>query len=288
MRLISRLFLFAILQLYGMGTQFVLLPSTAEELSVGTHSTLSGLFPTNPALYSSLEAHPSLSFNRGAWLGDVTLSRLGYNQSLKNKTFHFGVKYAGISGLEYRDHIPQDNALSEFSSFGLALDAGISVRREYHKFGFSLSYLHMGLYTEHSRGIGMSLGYLYDLRRGFKVGTALKNIGLMTKLVSESPSLPMLLSIGLSKELKFNEYRNTVYGSMEVGQANSTYKYYLGNQFTWNRLSILGGFALSERVTESSIGVGISLNRYKVTYGIKAGSQNLGLPQIVSLMMLIP
>ena len=268
--------------------ELVLLPSSAEELSVGTHSTLSGLFPTNPALYSTSEAHPSLSFNRGVWLGDVTLARLGYNQSLKNKIIHFGVKYSGISNLEYRDHIPQDNALSEFSAFGLALDAGISLSREYHKLGLSLSYLHMGLYTEHSKGLGMSFGYLYELKGGVKIGATLKNIGLMTTLISESPSLPTLLSLGLSKELKFNEYKNTVYGSLEVGKVNSKNKYYLGNQFKWNRLIILGGFALSEEVMESSVGFGLSLNRYKVTYGIKTGTQNLGLPQIVSLMILIP
>ena len=37
--------------LSGMGTQFLVLPSSAEELSMGSHATLPGLFPINPALF---------------------------------------------------------------------------------------------------------------------------------------------------------------------------------------------------------------------------------------------
>ena len=59
--------------LYGMGTQFMVLPSSAEELSIGSHSTLPGLFSINPALFIASENHPDLSINRGVWLDTTRL-----------------------------------------------------------------------------------------------------------------------------------------------------------------------------------------------------------------------
>ena len=84
MRSIFSLLIILSVPLSGMGTQFLVLPSSAEELSMGSHATLPGLFPINPALFSAPEKYPHFSINRGSWLGDVTLSHLGYNQSFDN------------------------------------------------------------------------------------------------------------------------------------------------------------------------------------------------------------
>jgi hypothetical protein len=288
MHSVSKIILTFLVPLYGIGTQFMVLPSSADELSIGSHSTLPGLFPINPALFIASENHPNLSINRGVWLGDVVLAQIGYNQAMEKKIIHVGLKYSGLSDLEFRDDIPRDNALAEFSSFGLALDAGVSITRETHKFGLSLSYIHMGLYTEQSKGMGLNLGYVRTFKRGLTMGLALQNLGKMTKLSAESPALPRRFTTGISKQLQFNEYKNTVYGSLEWNPVTSMSKYYFGNQFRWDRLSILAGFSASDSVIESSLGFGLHLNRYQVTYGIKVGSQNLGLPQIVSLKLTLP
>ena len=80
MRLTFSLLFSAVIQLQGMGAQMLNLPSSADELSMGSHATLSGLFPINPALYRANEKHPYLSLNRGTWIGDVSLSQIGYNR----------------------------------------------------------------------------------------------------------------------------------------------------------------------------------------------------------------
>ncbi|GIS54462.1 hypothetical protein Ct9H90mP29_15040 [bacterium] len=55
MRSIFSLLIILSVPLSGMGTQFLVLPSSAEELSMGSHATLPGLFPINPALFSAPE-----------------------------------------------------------------------------------------------------------------------------------------------------------------------------------------------------------------------------------------
>ena len=288
MHSVFKLFLILLFPLYGLGTQFLILPTHAEELSIGSHPTMSGISSVNPALFSVSLNHPGLSISRGIWLGDVTLTHLGYTQPAKGKTFHFNVKYSGLSDLEFRDAVPVDDALSTFSTYGVSMNGGFSVQREKRKFGISFSYIFMGLYTETTSGFGLNLGYARDIAKGIKLGISIQNLGIMSKLSKEAPSLPTRMIGGVSKKIIFNDYQNTVYCSGEWNQSASTGKFYFGNNFRWDRLSLMGGFSASKNVVESSAGFGINLGQYKITYGIQFGSQNLGTPQILTFQFRLP
>ena len=288
MHSVFKLFLILLFPLYGLGTQFLILPTHAEELSIGSHPTMSGISSVNPALFSVSLNHPGLSISRGIWLGDVTLTHLGYTQPAKGKTFHFNAKYSGLSDLEFRDAVPVDDALSTFSSYGVSMNSGFSVQREKQKFGISFSYIFMGLYTETTSGFGLNLGYARDIVKGMKLGISIQNLGIMSKLSKDAPSLPTRVIGGVSKQIIFNDYRNTVYCSGEWNQSATTGKFYFGNNFRWDRLSLMGGFSASENVVESSAGFGINLGQYEITYGIQFGSQNLGTPQILTFQFQLP
>ena len=288
MHSVFKLFLILLFPLYGLGTQFLVLPTHAEELSIGSHPTMSGISSVNPALFSVSLNHPGLSISRGIWLGDVTLTHLGYTQPAKGKTFHFNAKYSGLSDLEFRDAVPVDDALSTFSSYGVSMNGGFSVQREKQKFGISFSYIFMGLYTETTSGFGLNLGYARDIVKGMKLGISIQNLGIMSKLSKDAPSLPTRVIGGVSKQIIFNDYQNTVYCSGEWNQTATTGKFYFGNNFRWNRLSLMGGFSASENVVESSAGFGVNLGQYEITYGIKFGSQNLGTPQILTFQFRLP
>ena len=288
MHSVFKLFLILLFPLYGLGTQFLILPTDAEELSIGSHPTMSGILSVNPALFSASLNHPGLSISRGIWLGDVTLTHLGYTQPAKGKTFHFNAKYSGLSDLEFRDAVPVDDALSTFSSYGVSMNGGFSVQREKQKFGISFSYIFMGLYTETTSGFGLNLGYARDIAKGMKLGISIQNLGIMSKLSEDAPSLPTRVIGGVSKQIIFDNYRNTVYCSGEWNQSATTGKFHFGNNFRWDRLSLMGGFSASENVVESSAGFGLKLGQYEITYGIQFGSQNLGTPQILTFQFLLP
>ncbi|MBT4369445.1 MAG: hypothetical protein HOD18_02725 [Candidatus Marinimicrobia bacterium] len=288
MHSVFKLFLILLFPLYGLGTQFLILPTDAEELSIGSHPTMSGILSVNPALFSASLNHPGLSISRGIWLGDVTLTHLGYTQPAKGKTFHFNAKYSGLSDLEFRDAVPVDDALATFSSYGVSMNGGFSVQREKQKFGISFSYIFMGLYTETTSGFGLNLGYARDIVKGMKLGISIQNLGIMSKLSEDVPSLPTRMIGGVSKQIIFDNYRNTVYCSGEWNQLATTGKFHFGNNFRWDRISLMGGFSASENVVESSAGFGINLGQYEITYGIQFGSQNLGTPQILTFQFRLP
>ena len=288
MHSVFKLFLILLFPLYGLGTQFLILPTDAEELSIGSHPTMSGILSVNPALFSASLNHSGLSISRGIWLGDVTLTHLGYTQPAKGKIFHFNAKYSGLSDLEFRDAVPVDDALSTFSSYGVSMNGGFSVQREKQKFGISFSYIFMGLYTETTSGFGLNLGYARDIVKGMKLGISIQNLGIMSKLSEDVPSLPTRMIGGVSKQIIFDNYRNTIYCSGEWNQSATTGKFHFGNNFRWDRLSLMGGFSASENVVESSAGFGINLGQYEITYGIQFGSQNLGTPQILTFQFRLP
>ena len=288
MHLIFSFLLAFSIPLSGMGTQFLVLPSSAEELSMGSHATLPGLFSVNPALFSAPKKYPHFSIDRGTWLGDVTLTHLGYNQNSGSRTTHLGIKYSGLTDLEFRQDTPQDDASSRFSAYGLAIDVGASISRENQKFGFSISYINFGLYTESSSGIALNLGYALELKNGVTLGLVGQNIGWMKKLSSSSPSLPVRFSTGLSKLIRSDMFTNNIFGSVEWNSIISAPKIYVGNRFSWNRLDILTGYSTAKEVVESSIGIGLNLNRYHIAYGVRIGSQDLGIPKTLSLRLLLP
>ena len=288
MRLIFSLLFSIAIQLQGMGTQMLNLPSSADELSMGSHATLGGLFPINPALYLANEKHPYLSLNRGNWIGDVSLSQIGYNKIGLDKVFHVGLKYSGLTDLEFRGDAPQDEAPSNFSAYGLVLDAGIGFKRLNQNYGISISYVQFGLYTEQSKGVSIDLGYSIKLKNGYSIGLVAKNLGSMTKLENNSPSLPKRFCSGISKEFQFKNFKNSIFGSVEWNSLVSGGKIHLGNRFRWNRLNLLAGYSASNQVVESSIGIGINFDRYQVIYGTRFGSQDLGFPKLLSIRVLMP
>jgi hypothetical protein len=50
----------------------------------------------------------------------------------------------------------------------------------------------------------------------------------------------------------------------------------------------MSGFSSSKNVVETSGGFGVQISRYQITYGIKFGSQNLGIPQTISFQFQLP
>ena len=272
---------------YGIGSQFLTLPFSSKELSIGSHPTLFEHNPVNPSLYSVYQNRPSIFLNHGVWFGQVGLTQVGYNFKNNNSVTHFGFRYSGINDLEFRDDTPSDRPLSYFSSFGLSLDAGRSFKIGQQRFGLSISYVYYGIFTYESKGIGLNFGYSLDLKNKIKLGGAIQNLGKMTKLQTNEILLPQRIIVGVSKELKVSQIINFIYVSIEKNILVPSAKIYLGNHINWGRVNFYSGISSSKKVLETSIGFGVLINRFEVTYAIRYGSQNVGIPQFISLRFLL-
>ncbi len=287
MRIVFKLYIASHLSLYGMGAQFLTLPFSSQELSIGSHPTFSGHTPVNPALYQTYQGQPSIAINHGTWFGDVALTKIGYISLKNNEIYHFDIKYSGLDDIEFRDNTPSDKPLAKFSAFGIVFDVGKAIVRENMRFGLSFSYVHFGLYTHESKGFGLNLGYVLDFDNSIRFGASLLNIGKMSVLDQDDPLLPRRMLLGISKDIVFNKLQNTIYSSIESNSIVPSAKIYLGNHLNYDRLNLYLGLSSSNEVIESSFGFGLSMNRFEIKYGIRLGSQNIGIPQIISIRFLL-
>jgi len=287
MPIIFKIFIFFHVFLYGIGSQFLTIPFSSKELSIGSHPTLFEHNPVNPSLYHAFQNRPSISFNQGIWFGEVGLTQASYNFEKNNVITHFGFKYSGITDLEFRNDSPSDSPLSYFSSFGFSFDAGKAIIRDNQRYGISISYVHFGIFTYESKGLGFNFGYSIDLLNEIKVGVVIQNLGRMSKLQSEEILLPQRILVGGAKEFKFNQIKNSVHASIEKNSLIPSAKIHIGNHFHWSRFNLYSGISSSRDVLESSIGFGLLLSRFEVVYGLRFGSQNIGIPQIISIRFLM-
>jgi len=221
MPIIFKIIIFFHVSLYGIGSQFLILPFSSKELSIGSHPTLLEHDPVNPSLYHAIDDRPSISFNQGAWFGDVGLTQAGYNFKKSNVITHFGFKYSGITDLEFRNDSPSDSPLSYFSSFGLSFDAGKAIIIDNQRYGISISYVRFGIFTYESKGLGLNFGYTRDFLNKIKVGAVIQNLGKMSELQTDDILLPRRILVGCSKDFKFNKIKNSVYTSIEKNSSVS-------------------------------------------------------------------
>ena len=279
---------FLSLPIFGIGTKFLMLPSSVEQLTIGNHSTLGGVAPINPALFSTQNKQSNILINRGVWIGDVNIMNIAFNQASGEKVFHFGVNYSGLTGFEYREERPVDVPLSYFSSYGISVKSGLSFSAFKNKFGLSLSYIKIATEVEEANGFGLNFGYVYNFSSNFNIGVSIENIGKMNELILEEVKLPQRRLSTLSKKVTLNNSYSTIYGSIDWGNGPAKNKYFIGNSFSWKNSNFFSGLALSDNSTEASVGFSIKVNTVKVGYGIRFGSQNLGNPYLISLDILLP
>ena len=276
------------LPIFGMGSNFLMLPSSVDQIAVGNHSTIDGSSPINPALFSAVENQSNIQVSRGAWIGDINLMNISFNQSLKNKVFHFGINYSGLTGFEYRENRPEDLPKSHFSSYGLLIKSGFSIKNIRNSFGISFSYLKMGIETQETGGIGINFGFAHQFNQVLKLGISLENIGYVNEINKKKITLPTRLTTTLSSKIFPDKYNSTIYGSIDWDSDFTDNKYLLGNSTSWNNFNLYNGFLISENLKEFSAGFSIKINSIDIGYGKKFSSHNLGSPQIISFKILLP
>ena len=290
MRLTFKIFLTLYFPLFGLGGQFLVIPYDARELGLGSQPTIEGFSSLNPALYSANEGNPSLNISQGNWIGGVSLSSANYSHQFKNKILYLGLRYSGLSDLEFRINKPQDEPLAKFSSYGLSFKSGVAFNAKNIQYGLSLSYISMGIYTENSHGFSLGLGSLVNLKNNWDIGISLQGLGSMSPLLNDNPEIPKRFFIGFSKLNSIKLIDNGSFLSFELNNFNKNlnYLWHIGNRIAWRQLEFFNGVSFGKNIKSYSMGLTIKRKKLDISYGINFNSQNLGTPQIISLRLDLP
>ena len=275
--------------LFAIGTQFLALPSHAYELALGSHVATGGSSIINPALINSSEIYPSLLFDSGQWHGGIKSSSASYNRKIKGINNHIFLQQAGITDLEFREDRPSDDPGSKFGAYGISFGTGISKNTSFGVIGINIRTIYFSIYDENSNGISFDLGYSIKLNNNFDIGLSIVNIGSVSKFQNEHPKLPVRALIGLSKNVNvINNIEDKLFITADYYFVQENWKINIGNFAKWRKFIFLSGYSISKNTSSYSFGTGFNYGRFSVTYGVRIGSQNIGVPKTISISFRMP
>ena len=274
--------------LFAIGTQFLTFPESARDLALGGHVSFGGSASVNPALIESFQSSPSLNINSGQWYGGIRVSGLNYVHKIGDYNNKLFIRQAEITDLEFRDDRPSDEPNTMFAAYGMSIGSGISHQTSLGRFGASVNALYFTIYDQHSNGISIDLGYSNILENGWGIGLALLNMGAVSKFYQEVPELPNRFLAGISKDLSLGDISNRLYITSESSSFHDSWKIKIGNYCQWKKLRLLGGLSKTKHSSTFSFGSGFVYGRFEITYAMRFGSQDIGVPKNLSLNFQLP
>jgi hypothetical protein len=272
----------------AVGTQFLTVPASAQELALGAHVTAPSLNIVNPALLTIRNATPEINFTYGRWLAD---SRTSTFYAAWSTRFGYGglrARYLETRGLELRTDTPTDVPLAQFGAFGVTVEGLASWKLGRLTVGSALRLITMEVYTESSTGFAMDIGINQAVTKNLMFGASLLNLGAMSPLENQSPELPLRLLIGGSYQRETPTFSHTLLVTGEWSSQVPGGILLIGGSTQWQRLTIQLSTRLSRKVVAIGSGFGFRWGIYQLYYGIQFGSQGLGLPQSLDIAIQLP
>jgi len=291
MRLISRVLINTVILVqitFGLGTQFLSVPSNAIDLAFGSSPLLGKLALNNPALLTAAPQGINMHMSYGSWISNVSASSFALVTKLNRGNVGFQLRHMGLNDLELRTTTPTDLPLATFGSSAFAIDGDYSRSFGGLKVGASLRYIFVQLHTEKIAGYAVDAGIIHSINKNIQVGVSALNLGVMEQSATYNPSLPTRLLSAISYQFTRPTWNHTVCFSAEKSSFVKGPIFRVASETRYNKLDIRFGSHLSDKVTVFSGGFGIRLGILDLHYGLQIGSQHLGIPQMVDLSLRLP
>ena len=291
MRLISRVLINTVILVqitFGLGTQFLSVPSNAIDLAFGSSPLLGKLALNNPALLTAAPQGINMHMSYGSWISNVSASSFALVTKLNRGNVGFQLRHMGLNDLELRTTTPTDLPLATFGSSAFAIDGDYSRSFGGLKVGASLRYIFVQLHTEKIAGYAVDAGIIHSINKNIQVGVSALNLGVMEQSATYNPSLPTRLLSAISYQFTRPTWNHTVCFSAEKSSFVNGPIFRVASETRYNKLDIRFGSHVSDKVTVFSGGFGIRLGILDLHYGLQVGSQHLGIPQMVDLSLRLP
>ena len=291
MRLISRVLINTVILVqisFGLGTQFLSIPSNAIDLAFGSNPLLGKLALNNPALLTAPSQGINMHMSYGSWLDNVSASSFALASKLNRGNIGLQLRHMGLNDLELRTTTPTDLPLATFGSSAFAIDGSYSRSFGGLKVGASLRYIFVQLHTEKIAGYAVDAGIIRSIGKNIHMGISALNLGVMEQSATYNPSLPTRLLSAISYRFTRSTWDHTVCFSAEKSSFVNGPIFRVASETRYNKLDIRLGSHFSDKVTVLSGGFGIRLGILDLHYGLQVGSQHLGIPQMIDLSLRLP
>ncbi|MDR3609095.1 MAG: PorV/PorQ family protein [Ignavibacteriaceae bacterium] len=270
------------------GLSFLKLGFGARNIALGDAGTalssdVTSLFYNPAALALNPASEVMLMHNE--WIQDVRSEILGARTIIFGLPVALGFNVTSIDNIEVRNN-PGD-PITKFSAnyfFGSFSTGHMIVDNVY--FGASIKYLYEGIYVDEATGWGFDFGatYLTSIK-GLNISAALRNVGSMKELRSESTKLPTEVRIGPSYSFTFQDKFQAT-GAVEFLKYTPTKDthFNMGAEILYDKLVALRvGYQTGYISKNITAGFGLMWGNLSFDYALAPFQLGLGNGNILSL-----
>jgi len=282
-RIILLLVFFLLSFTRGVGTKFLLIPSTSTELSLGVSPVIGLQTQFNPAL---IQEGRWYSASGGKWLADIPQSGFKVSGNLLNGKYAVLGRYMGMDDLELRSEIPTDDPIATYNAYGMALSGAYSYQLHQLAFGASLSLINFGIHSETSSGVAVNAGFLYSLNQGAQIGGSILNIGKMSDLNNVAPALPLRVLLGVKLNHSWQAWESNFAPSLDWIKGNDL-SVHLAEEINWKSIGLMVGTEFQKDNFNVSGGFHFKTGAFRVGYGFRVGQNRIGTAQLVDISIRI-
>lgn len=290
--------------LKGIGTSFLIVPSTPRELGLGGSSVIvtgdPSLFRGNPALIVQDIASVQIYLGYHQWLTGITGSSILVAQPGLGGTLGIGIRQLTVADLELRTDVPTDEFLAHFAASGTALEITWGKRLRLDpgfkdiRLGATVRWIRTDLYIYSSSGAAADVGAVWPvIQDRFAVGAAVRNVGAMGPLNEKRPALPTTLAVAgayrhpVVKLSSSQDVASLMTLEVEISRERGVVTR-LAGETELGLLRLTVGSRFSQRVTAVGTSVAVTWRMFQVSYGVEVGSHQLGIPHLFQVRTTLP
>ena len=267
--------------LKGVGSQFVNVPCSVNEIKYGTQNALV-YFPENRM------GRSSLSVSHNDWYGDFSVVSVGIASPLFGGQGLLRFKYGGFENLELRDEVPSDEPLSFYSAFGLDVTGGFQFQFNDFQTAVLLRMVQLRIHTHSSSGLSGNISIMKPINRDWNIGFSFAHFGFMSPYIDEKPALPASGNLLVVHRSAFQQLQNTFSFSGGFIPSLDNYVFSANNTVLWKHLNLSFASHITKNVTRISGTISFLIGMYQVQYGFQLGDHQLGISQVLELVVLLP
>lgn len=237
----------------------------------------------NPALLTMTE-YSQIAFSHNSLFQDLSSEVFGASFKAFGLPFAIGANTTNIQNIEIRTKPGEAEGTFNAHYFFGSISSAYRINSDL-SFGATLKYLYESLYSDESTGLAFDFGLSYkNLVEGLTLGAALKNLGSMSSLRSESTELPNDLSVGAAYDLYLGNIRlTTAFGIRNYLKEEKSHTHF-GGEFAYKeKFFARFGYFRGYESKNLSTGFGVNWNSLNLDYAYVPVKFGLGDSHIISL-----
>ena len=240
----------------------------------------------NPSLLA-LNNKTQLSFSHNSLFQDLSSEMFAGSFSVFGLPIAVGINTTTIANIEVRTNPGDPQSLFSAHYFSGSISTAYEIANNIFA-GATVKYLYENLFTDDANGLGFDFGVSYlGFIDGLSLGAAIRNIGSMNELRSQSTKLPTDLRIGAAYNYNISnsKFDFTFLTGYQKYLEQTDSHLHLGGEILYdNMFSLRAGFASGYDSKNISAGFGVNWKGINLDYAFVPYKYGLGDSHIISFI----